>query len=234
MMNFTSKFEAPKSLVEHIKDYMMEAIIQGKLRSGQQLVEMELKNYLNVSRTPLREAFRILEREGFLQRIPRRGMFVRKVTKKDIEENLLVRAYLEGLAAKLAVPNMNSHELAAMEEMVANMRRVAEAENFNSYVEYHDMFHRIFIQASRCNLLIEILMNLRKHAFWHHLNFLHFREAYRDASDVHQQILELFRSKKQKEVEGLVRKHIYLARENFLRFTPEEGEEKEGSKDVQG
>lgn len=223
-MNLMSQFEAPKSLVEHIKDYLMDAIVQGRLSAGQQLVEMELQNHLNVSRTPVREAFLILEREGFLQRIPRRGMFVRKVAKKDIEENLLVRANLEALAAELATPNMDSVELASMEETVVSMERVAEAEDFNSYVEYHDVFHRIFIQASRCTLLIEILMNLRKHAFWHHLNFHHFREAYRDASEVHRQIFELFRSKKQQEVAELVRQHILLARENFLRFTPHDGE----------
>ena len=81
------------------------------MKGGERLVENELRRSLGVSRAPIRESFRILERDGFITRVPRKGTFVRKITKKDIEENFPIRASLESLAAKLAIPHLSSGDI---------------------------------------------------------------------------------------------------------------------------
>jgi DNA-binding GntR family transcriptional regulator len=77
----------PVSLVEQITDFLTNAIIEGKLIGGQRLVENELQRTFGISRAPIRESFRILEKNGLLVNIHRKGTFVRKITQKDVEEN---------------------------------------------------------------------------------------------------------------------------------------------------
>ncbi|MFO7971698.1 MAG: GntR family transcriptional regulator, partial [Desulfobacterales bacterium] len=93
------------SLVDQISQALRESILTGRIKGGDQLLEDKLKDEFGVSRTPLREAFRILEKEGLIEIMPRKGSFVRGITRQDIEENFPVRAILEGLAARLAYPN---------------------------------------------------------------------------------------------------------------------------------
>lgn len=218
------RFESPKSLVEHIKEYIKEMIVRNEFKPGQQLVEIELEKILNVSRTPIREAFRVLEKDGFIQSIPRRGVFVRKLTRKDVEDNWFLRAHLEGIAAKLAVSNMSPQDLAFMKEATVGMTSAANEKDFENYVKWHDTFHQIFIQACGNSSLIAMVTNLRKHAFWHRLNYLYFSNVYHEVTEVHKQILELFKLGEQGKVEMLVREHILLSMNKFIDLIPEESE----------
>ena len=89
-------------LGEQVSQILMETILEGVLKGGDKLVEAELQKKFGISRSPLREAFRDLEKKGLVVIIPRKGSFVRRITQKDIEENFPVRSVLEGLAAKEA------------------------------------------------------------------------------------------------------------------------------------
>ena len=106
MSKYSGKSKAmdfkPQVLGEQVSQILIDAILQGSLKQGDQLIEADLQQHFNVSRSPLREAFRDLEKKGLVEIIPRRGAFVRTVTTKDIEENFPVRATLEGLAASPA------------------------------------------------------------------------------------------------------------------------------------
>ena len=107
------------------------------MKGGERLVENELRRSLGVSRAPIRESFRILERDGFITRVPRKGTFVRKITKKDIEENFLIRASLESLAAKLAIPHLSSGDITEIKEAFEGMKKTAEDNDFKSHLKYH-------------------------------------------------------------------------------------------------
>jgi DNA-binding GntR family transcriptional regulator len=124
---FTPKYTV--SLVEQIAEFLTNAIIEGELETGERLVENELRRRFGISRGPIREAFRILEQNGLISNIPRKGAFVRKITQKDIEENFPVRACLEALAARLAVSHLTPEHFA---EMKLNLARMDEASKKNN------------------------------------------------------------------------------------------------------
>ena len=136
MEYFKPKFQV--SLVEQIENYLTNAIIEGRLKTGDRLVESELQRKLGVSRTPIREAFRILEKNGLIITIPRKGAYIREITLKDIKENFPVRAWLEGLAARLAVPNMTEKDIDPLKEKLAGMEQAVENNDFNMYFKYHN------------------------------------------------------------------------------------------------
>jgi DNA-binding GntR family transcriptional regulator len=108
----------PTGLGVQIAEMLKQAILEGDFKGGDQLGEHDLQVRFGVSRSPLREAFRELEKLGLVEIIPRKGSFVRRISRKDIEENFPVRAALEGLAAKLAVKNMTKNTLTRLEDIL--------------------------------------------------------------------------------------------------------------------
>jgi DNA-binding GntR family transcriptional regulator len=211
-------FEKPMLLVERISEYLMDAIIEGRLKTGQQLVEAELQNTFGVSRSPIREAFRILDGKGLVVTLPRKGVFVRGVTIKDIQENFPVRASLEALAARLAVSNMTGRDIKAMKASLTKMRRAAERDDPKAFFRHHYDFHEVFIHASRNETLIQILEGMRKKFLWFRYTYLYQKESYDSSLRVHHEILDLFSKKKTSKLEALVKSHIEIATAPFLEY----------------
>ena len=209
----------PISLVEQITEYLANEIIEGKVKNGQQLVENELQRKFGISRGPIREAFRILEENGFLISVPRKGTFVKEIKQKDIEDNFAVRSHLESFAASLAVPFMSDADIKGMELALSGMRESARNNDFKSHLKHHGDFHAIFINASKNDVLIRILENLRRQATWFRFSYVHLtEEPFEYALSVHREILDLFVKKDARGVESLVRKHVVVALQDFIRL----------------
>ena len=208
----------PISLVEQITEFLTSAILEGRLENGQRLVENELQRKFGISRAPIRESFRILEKNGLVVIIPRKGTYVRKITQKDIEENFPIRAYLEGLAARLATSNIELKDVKGMELALSRMTEEVKNNNFKSYFKHHNEYHEIFINASRNDTLIEIVENLRRQAVWFRFSYLWHQENFEYAIRVHREILDLFIKKDAERVETLVKEHILIALDRFLQF----------------
>ena len=206
------------TLVDQIANALKDDILTGSLKGGDQLLEDSLKNKFGISRTPLREAFRVLEKEGLVEILPRKGTFVRRISRQDIEENFPVRAILEGLAGRLAYSNLNNQDINDMEEVFEYMKEAAQRKDFIDYAKHHLSFHEIFINASNNETLIALLHNLRMHRLWHRYAYQYYKEDFRNSLKIHRRILDLFKKKKVslEEIEKLVRRHIEIALEPFL------------------
>lgn len=209
----------PQVLTEQVARILTEMILDGTLGPDEQLVETQLQQHLGISRSPLREAFRDLEKRGLVTIVPRKGTFVKKITSKDIEENFPVRAVLEGLAAREAYPLLTKNDLADMEKALAGMKKAGEAGNSQGYRENHNDFHEIFIRACGNQLLIDMLSTLRMHRIWYLVSYRYHRMGFQMALDVHARILELFSSPDTdpEELEFVVRNHIEEALARLFR-----------------
>ena len=208
----------PVSLVEQITEFLTNAIVEGHLKEGQRLGENELQRKFGTSRAPIRESFRILEKNGLVTIISRKGSFVRHITQKDVEENFPIRAVLEGLAARLAISNLTSDDIKRMGVALSKMIEVSGGNDFKSYLKHHTNFHEIFIRASGSETLIEILQNLRRQSIWFRFSYLYVQEHYQYAIRAHQEILNLFVKKDADRLESLIKEHILVALDGFLQF----------------
>jgi DNA-binding GntR family transcriptional regulator len=198
----------------------MEAILEGVLRGGDQLVETELQKQFGVSRSPLREAFRDLEKKGLVVIIPRKGTFVRQVSRKDIQDNFPVRAVLEGLAARLAHLNMNAQIIVGLSQALDKMEAAVANNDTKAYWRNHLEFHDIFIRSSHNEVLISILKTLRMHSLWYRFSYQYYQEDLQRSLAVHRQIFELFREKETdgRKIGEIVQDHIQTAFETFLAY----------------
>jgi DNA-binding GntR family transcriptional regulator len=220
----------PAVLGDQVSQVLTEAILDGTLEGGDQLVEAELQKVFGVSKSPIREALRDLERKGLVVIKPRKGAFVKTVTRKDVEEMFPVRAALEGLAAREAHSRMNGDVLTKMEEKVQKMGKAVEKKDVKAYWEHHYSLHEIFIDASANEMLIKMLRTLRMHTVWYRFSYQYYQEDLRKSLAIHKRILNLFRRKDSdiQELEHLVRNHCEAALGRFLDYLEEQKGDKGG------
>jgi|GEM_PF-746203 len=122
---------------------LREAIVEGVLAPGSRLSEVQVAKQLNVSRTPMREAFAQLEREGLVTVLPRVGAYVRAVTLRDVEEIYTVRAALECLAVQLASERITALGTAQFDDVIEAMQASVDADDSASYVDALDRFYTL-------------------------------------------------------------------------------------------
>ena len=197
-------------LVQQISQVLIQAILKRTLRGGDHLVETELQKTLGVSRSPLREAFRDLEKKGLVVIKPRRGTFVKKITRQDIEEHYPVLAALEGLAARQAHPHMDESKCQKLAGHLEAMDGAAQKGDLKSFLDRHAGFHQIYIEASGNRLLIDLIMDLRLRGTRLRYFFPHTPAYCQESLEVHQRVMEYLcdAGADLDMVEGVVRDHI--------------------------
>jgi DNA-binding GntR family transcriptional regulator len=134
------------SLRERIANHLREAIVSGAIPAKTRLMEPELARQLSVSRTPLREAIRQLEAEGFLTTIPRVGTFVSELTAQDLDDIYTIRAVLEGLAARQAAENPDRVKEAPLHAILNELS--SRIGNYHLYHEASGRFHEVIFALS--------------------------------------------------------------------------------------
>lgn len=127
--------------VEAIHAGLREAILRGALRPGQEMSQVQLAKQLGVSRTPLREALRLLQREGLVDAEFNRRVRVAGFSLVDLEELYCVRLVLEASAIRLTTARLSPEELAELEGAMARMAHFAEREDYERWEVPHRAFH---------------------------------------------------------------------------------------------
>lgn len=153
------KLDSYKPLREIVLEALRDAMVSGVLEPGERLMEIQLAEEMGVSRTPVREAIRKLELEGFVVMIPRKGAYVAGVSYKDVKDVFEIRATLEGLAAGLAAEKITTEELEQLERVLHYEK---EPQTLEEMVESDTDFHALLYKSSRNERLIQILGNLRE------------------------------------------------------------------------
>jgi DNA-binding GntR family transcriptional regulator len=167
-------FKHYKPLGEIVFDHLKESILKGELKPGERLMEIALAEEMGVSRTPVREAIRKLEKEKFVEMIPRKGAYVADLTKQDILEVLEIRYVLEGLAAKLAAKKMKKPDIERLKQNVQDFKEAIENMDRTTMIDNDNAFHDIIYEATENEKLIEIIQDL--HDQYQRFRLVYFNE----------------------------------------------------------
>ncbi|CAM3982883.1 GntR family transcriptional regulator [Paracidovorax anthurii] len=150
------------SLHDNVAERLREQIFAGELAPGAFLDETALCERLAISRTPLREALKVLAAEGLLRHEPRRGCFVAEVTERDLDEIFPVIALLEGRAAHEATVRAGQADVAALEVLHQRLREHAAAGRIADYYAANHAIHEAFIVLADNRWLAQVIGDLRK------------------------------------------------------------------------
>jgi DNA-binding GntR family transcriptional regulator len=201
------QIEKHLTLREKILENIRDAIISGALTAGSKVSEPDLAERYGISRTPIREAFRQLESEGYLTVIPRRGAVVSKFSQKDVEEFYAIKSILEGYAARLACEKLTSKELDKLESINERLAELASHNDIKVFFKVHNDFHHLFIKAADNEKLRELITNLVTRFQRLRLMSLSLPGRMNISIQEHKKIIEAFRRKDVEAAELLVRKN---------------------------
>ncbi len=198
-----------KPLRDKIVSSIREAIIDGRIKAGERLMEPEVAKNLGVSRTPLREAFLQLESEGFVKVTPRRGAVVSSLSEKDAEEIYIVKSALEGVAARLAVRNISEETLQQLRTLNAEMEKMAgrKEKDYRTLLELNSKFHSMMNKASGNEKLCHLINLLRKQTLRYNYIYLSVLSHINQSVEEHRQIIDALTKKDQRLTETLVSNH---------------------------
>jgi DNA-binding GntR family transcriptional regulator len=208
------------SLHVHVADALREEIERGVAAPGQRLVEMQVARRFGVSQAPVREALRLLEREGLVDHFPRRGVYVRPISVVDIEEIYSLRVAIEGLAARRAAQLMTSDDRALMWAALDAMNTAGEEES--RYVDASLAVHEAIALTARHARLYAVWRTIASHA----RRFAHLQGRFDDhAADVviHRALIRAIESGDPDLAEAAMRDHVRVAGESLLRFAADAG-----------
>ncbi len=201
------------SLHDNVADRLREEIFSGAFAPGSFLDEAALCEKLAISRTPLREALKVLTAEGLLRHEPRRGCFVNQVTEKDLDEIFPVIALLEGRCAYEAARNASDAELQALEAMHDKLVKAARAKRINDYYAANFAIHEAIITLADNRWLAQVISDLRKILKLARLQQLHAPGRLEQSLAEHLAVFAALKARDSEGADAAMRTHLTRQRE---------------------
>ena len=171
------------------------------------LDERMLSETLGVSRTPIREAMTLLEQEGFLRTVPRRGIYIVRKSRREIVEMIQMWAALESMAARLATLHATDEEIARLRRMFDNFRDSTPAEHIEEYSDANIAFHQAIVELSKSQIILDTIKNIFVHV--RAIRRMTISQSDRAARSIvdHLRIIEALEKRDTELAERLVRQH---------------------------
>ena len=170
--NLTLNMNAYLPLRDVVFNTLREAILKGDLKPGERLMELQLAAKLGVSRTPIREAIRMLEQEGLAVTTPRKGAEVAKMTLKDMEDVLEIREALDELAVKLACDKMSDEGLKKLMDVKDQFETSTKTGDVKKIAEMDVKFHDVIFESTGNPKLVSLLNNLREQIYRYRVEYI--------------------------------------------------------------
>ncbi len=200
---------------EHIRRHIAEDIVRGRLAPGAPLEEVELARHFGVSRTPVREAIRQLEVEGFARSRPRRGAVVASLSADRLAEMFFVMAELEASCSRLAALAMTEAEHAELDRVRRACAVAVERDDIAAYLEANDQFHDFVYEASHNAFLAELTRGVRRRVSpFRNAQFYSAGRLARSLAE-HDQVVEALRKRDGESAAAAMRAHILKVEKSY-------------------
>lgn len=207
----------PRSMGEVTYNSLKEAIIKGTLAQGEKLIENQLSLQMKVSRVPVREAFKKLERDGLIVKTDQRSFMVKPISKEEIMETFGIRSVLESYATYLATAYLDDELLKKLEDSIENFRQALDGGDMEKLSDLNTQFHEIIYKAARSQKLYGLINNFNDFIYRYRRSLLNSPEYARVSLNDHKEMVAAMREKNPKKVERLVRRHILRGKEIVIR-----------------
>ena len=199
------------TLTDQALKEIRDAIRSGKLKPGQHLVEMQLAEEMQISRFPIREALRYLEKEGLVETEPFKGTHVAQFTERDMEELYSLRSSLEELAVRILIENLDEKKIKKLETVIQSMQKASQTGNLDQMIFEDLRFHQTICELSGHRKLLEVWRTLESQLqVFLTIEKDFFETAYQYVS-THDPIMGAIKNRDIKRAERAIREHLELA-----------------------
>lgn len=204
-------------LRKQVYNVLREAILNGDITPGEKITEVEIADQLNVSRTPVREAFRMLELEELINIVPQLGVFIAGVeSKKEIDDIFQMRIELEGLAAYLAAKNITEEQVKRLKDYAQQIKQCVDDNNIEECINIDIAFHQIIKDASNNKWLEKFLETLFEQATRFRANSLTQKGRMEEALNEHRELGDAIAEGNSELARELAKGHIKNAWDSII------------------
>ncbi|MFA6850512.1 MAG: GntR family transcriptional regulator [Selenomonadaceae bacterium] len=210
------RLDSYQPLREVVCETLRDAIRKGVLKPGERLMEIQLAEELGVSRTPVREAIRKLELEGYVIMMPRRGTYVANLSIRDVNEVFEIRTSLDSLASGLAAERITDEELERLQRLLVLIGEYIEENNMEKIVETDTEFHDILYQASRNTRLVGIIFNLREQLTRFRSTSMAYPGRLKETLEEHRHLVEAIAQGDALEAQRAAEEHMEKSEQTLL------------------
>ncbi|MCR5023671.1 MAG: GntR family transcriptional regulator [Lachnospiraceae bacterium] len=183
-------------------------ILHGELKPGERLMEVALAEKLGVSRTPVREAIRMLEQEGLAVILPRRGAHVASIDNKQLEDMLEARRTLEAFTVNAACGRISKDQIAELRECNERFREAIKSDDTVAMADADYIFHEAIARAAGNTRIMEILQHLREQLFRYQYEYLKDTKDHKHLVDEHEVMCRAFEEGDNNKAVEVIKLHI--------------------------
>jgi len=201
---------------DQIYEKLRNKIIFRGWGSGTILSEGELAKSFGISRTPIREAIRRLESEGLIRVIPKKGILIPKIQKKDVEEIFELREIIYSYAIKKAVENVTPRDIGRLEKIVKRAEMYIKGNNNASLVHLSMQFHELILGLAGNKRFLEIDRILKAHIIRNSSELFDANERKRIGWEGHKEIVAAIKKRNKKLACEKMREHFEKGKELLL------------------
>ena len=214
MLNFDLQNHRP--LREIVYEELKRQILVGEIAPGTRMMEVELADVMGVSRTPVREAIRKLEKEGLVTIEPRKGAYASNISIKDMVDVLEVRQGLEGMAAAIASGKITERQKADLLNVVEKYKAAVESANIEEIIKYDEEFHSMIIAISGNKTLMQVFSTVQELALRFRYIYYDDFNRYESMPREHQLIEEAIMSGDAEKARVAAGDHVFKLKEFIL------------------
>ncbi|MCY8413414.1 GntR family transcriptional regulator [Bacillus spizizenii] len=206
--------ERPRPFYEQAYHAIKRMIFEGKLKPGEQIAEAKLANELGVSKGPLREAIRVLEKEGLMIVNPR--LMVYKPTIKDVEEIYFCRIALESSAAGEIANTASGEELKLIEDILKNTEVALKALDHSKVISLNEKFHELIVQLTHNNKLYKMISDLNNVIHFYRVLSYEGKTRAENILKQHQQVFHFIKEGDEEQASKAMAKHLRSDLEHLI------------------
>ncbi len=199
-------------------NHLESAILTGKLKPRERLMEKDLAERLVISRTSVREALRRLEERGMVRILPRRGAVVSDLSPSDVESIYAVRVHLEVLAARLAAQRISREGLTRVAGMEAAHAKLAGGRDVRALMLTNDRFHDAIYAATKNPCLVELIQQLRRQVYMIRFNAWALPERIARSLAEHRQMMDALAARDEDALAKFTQTHMQVAKDTYLSY----------------
>jgi len=209
---------APTALYQEVAERLRQRIFAHELTPGTWIDEQKLAEQYGTSRTPLREALKVLAAEGLVELKPRRGCYVTEISRQDLDDIFPLMAMLEARSALEAVRRAKAVDIRDMEGIHERLEAAARNGRIDAFFEANQEFHRKIQELSGNRWLVSVIQDLRKVLKMSRLHSLSLEGRLQQSLDEHRAIMAAFAAGNASEAERLMHDHLLSGRDALARI----------------
>lgn len=212
----------PKSISDQIYELLKKKILNSEILPGERLMQEEVAKAFNASRTPIRHAFQLLEKDGLVERLPQNGVRITRLDLDTIKDLFAIRRVLEAYGVELACKRIQPKTIETLRHIRDQAGQILESSSIpmetklRQLFELNSLFHETIYQSTNSRYLMDLISNLRNTVLRLRALGLRKDDSWRQAWDEHSRLIDCFERRDKKAAGKLMRRHIANAMSHVL------------------